>query len=331
MKISTKALLATLTLVGAGAVAHAHTTIDTSKPIKVAMVPKLVGLSVFKANEKGAEMVAKKLNIHFLYTGPVTASAQGQVDIIKSLIARHFNVITITANDPTEPAPALERAMRAGIKVISYDSDVAPAARDFFIQDTSYPAIGKAMVESIAKAAGPDAKVAILSSTPDATIQNAWLDAVRSYMKAHYPKMKILTTQYGYSSASRSLAAGLNILQAYPDVNEIIAPDNAAEVGAAAAVVKLHKKGKVFVTGTSDPNAIRQYVKSGVIPEGILWNEKKQGELIMYVARLAANNAIKANGSFTIPGLGHYTIKNKVIVFSKPLIFTAKNVDKYHF
>ena len=36
--------------------AHAA-DIDTSKPIKVAMVPKLVGLSVFKANEQGAQSV----------------------------------------------------------------------------------------------------------------------------------------------------------------------------------------------------------------------------------------------------------------------------------
>ena len=33
--------------------------IDTTKRIKVAMVPKLIGLSVFKANEQGAIEAAK--------------------------------------------------------------------------------------------------------------------------------------------------------------------------------------------------------------------------------------------------------------------------------
>ena len=51
----------------------------------------------------------------------------------------------------------------------------------------------------------------------------------------------------------------------------------------------------------------------------------------MYVARLAANNALKANDSFTAPGLGTFEVKNKVIVFSKPLIFTAANIDQYQF
>ncbi|GAB0112945.1 autoinducer 2 ABC transporter substrate-binding protein [Acidisoma sp. C75] len=331
MKLSRKAALLATAMLGASlAAAHAQ-TIDTAKRIHVAMVPKLVGLSVFKANEKGAEAAAKKLNINFLYTGPVTASAQGQVDVFNSLIARRFNVITTTANNPTELAPALKRAMKMGIKVVSYDSDVAPDARDFFIQNTAYPAMGKALVDAVAKYTGPDAKIAILSSTPDATIQNAWIGALKDYMKTAYPKMTIVTTQYGQSSPSQSLTAGLNILQANPGVTGIIAPDGAAEVGAAAAVQKLGLTGKVFVTGCSDPDSIRQYVKAGIIKESPLWDEVKEGELVMYVARLAYNNAITKNSTFTAGDLGSFTAKNGVIIFSEPLVFNAQNIDQYQF
>ena len=304
---------------------------DTSKHIKVAMVPKLIGLSVFKANEQGAKAAAAKLNIDFLYTGPVTASAQGQVDVFNSLIARRFNVITTTSNNPTQLAPALRRAMKQGIKVVSYDSDVSPDARDFFVQNTDYGEFGKALVESVAQFIKPDAKIAILSSTPDATIQNEWIGATKTYLAAHYPKMQIVTTQYGQSSPSESLTAGLNILQAHPDVTAIIAPDGAAAVGAAAAVEKLGRVGKVFVDGSSDPDAVRQYVKLGIIRATPLWDEVKEGELVMYVARLAANNAIGPNSTFTAGDLGSFTAKNRVIVFSKPLVFTKDNIDDYHF
>ena len=324
------ALAALPLLLGAAFAAHAA-DIDTSKRIKVAMVPKLVGLSVFKANEQGAQAAAKALNIDFLYTGPVTASAQGQVDVFNSLIARRFNVITTTSNNPTQLAPALRRARKQGIKVVSYDSDVSADARDFFIQNTDYAAFGKALVESVAKYTGPDAKVAILSSTPDATIQNEWIKALTAYMTATYPKMQIVTTQYGQSSPSQSLTAGLNILQANSNVTAIIAPDGAAEVGAAAAVQKLGSTGKVFVTGCSDPDAIRQYVKAGIIKESPLWDEVKEGELVMYVARLAANNAIQRDGSFNAGDLGSFTAKDGVIVFSTPLIFNAANIDQYKF
>jgi ABC-type sugar transport system substrate-binding protein len=325
------AIVAALLAMGAGSSASAQQAPNITKRIKVAMVPKLIGLSVFKANQQGAEMAAKTLNIDFLYTGPVTASAQGQVDVFNSLIARKFDVITTTSNNPTQLAPALRRAMKQGIKVVSYDSDVAPDARDFFIQNTAYPAFGKALVESVAKFAGPDAKIAILSSTKDATIQNEWIKAVNAYIAATYPKMKIVTTEYGQSSPSQSLTAGLNILQAHPDVSAIIAPDGAAEVGAAAAVQKLGKTGKVFVTGCSDPDAIRQYVKAGIIKASPLWDEVKEGQLVMHVARLAANNALKPNDHLSVPGLGEFEVKDKVIIFSEPLIFTAANIDQYKF
>ncbi len=312
--------------------AHAQSAAaDISKRIKVAMVPKLVGLSVFKANEQGAQIAAKALNVDFLYTGPVTASAQGQVDVFNSLIARKFDVITTTSNNPTQLAPALRKAREQGIKVVSYDSDVAADARDFFIQNTDYAAFGKALVESVAKFTGPDAKVAILSSTPDATIQNEWIKALTAYMTATYPKMQIVTTQYGQSSPSQSLTAGINIIQANPEVTAIIAPDGAAEVGAAAAVEKLDRTGKVFVTGCSDPNAIRQYVKSGIIKQSPLWDEVKEGQLVVTVARLAANNAIQPNGSFDAGPLGRFDVKDRVIVFSEPLIFDASNIDQYQF
>ena len=325
-----RGLLASLPLLALASGAYAD-DVKTTPTIKVAMVPKLIGLSVFKANEKGAQQAASQLGIDFLYTGPVTASAQGQVDIFNSLIARRFNVITTTSNNPTQLAPVLRRAMARGIKVVSYDSDVSPNARDFFVQNTDYGAFGKALVDSVEKYAGPEAKVAILSSTPDATIQNEWLHATKAYMTANFPKMTIVTTQYGQSSPSQSLTAGLNILQSNPDVTAIIAPDGAAEVGAAAAVEKLGRTGKVFVTGCSDPDSIRQYVKAGIIKASPLWDEVKEGALVMYVARLAANKAIGPNSTFTAGDLGSFTAHDKVIVFSTPLVFTADNIDQYKF
>ena len=53
--------------------------------------------------------------------------------------------------------------------------------------------------------------------------------------------------------------------------------------------------------------------------------------LVMYVARLAANNAIQPNGSFTAGELGSFTAKDRVIVFSQPLVFDKNNIDNYHF
>lgn len=304
---------------------------SSSKTIKVAMVPKLVGLSVFKANEIGAKKAAKTLNIDFTYTGPVDASAQGQVETFNALINQRFDVITTTANNATVLAPALVKARAAGIKVVSYDSDVLPEARDVFVQNTPYPVMGKALVDCIAAKTGPTADIAILSSTPDATIQLAWLKAVGDYIKSDYPGLKIVATQYGESDPAKSLTAGLNILRSNPNVKAIIAPDGAAVVGAGNAVKQLGLTGKVAVTGNGTPNDTKALIQSGDITCAVLWDEVKEGEFVMNIARMAYDGKVPQNGTITVGDFGTRDVKDGVIVFGDPLVFTKENVDQFDF
>jgi hypothetical protein len=37
------------------------------------------------------------------------------------------------------------------------------------------------------------------------------------------------------------------------------------------------------------------------------------------------------NGSFTAGNLGSFNVKDGIIVFSKPLVFTKANIDQYQF
>ncbi len=330
------ALAATLT-----ATASSSAATHSAPPIKVAMVPKLLGLPVFEANVKGAEEVAPSLGISVKYTAPATASAEGQVQIFNSLIAQKYNVITLSSDDPTVPAPVLEKAMKAGIKVITWDSDVIPAARDFFIQDTAYNTIAQGVINAAVKFGGPAAQVAIMSSTPDATIQLAWIAAMKAYIKARYPKVSIVTIGYGQSVVSTSLTQAEDIIHSYPNVKAILPIDGAAVVGTAEAVSALGDAGKIGVIGIGDPLPNRKYFANGSLQGLFLWNEVNQGKLIMYVAKLAYENKLKAGGTFSAGSLGKFTVAAKAnavtgatrntIIFSTPLEFTKANYMRYDF
>lgn len=329
----------------AGVASVAGTSGAASKPktgqtIKVAIVPKLLGLPVFEANVKGAEAVAKQLGIDLKYTAPATASAEGQVQIFNSLIAQHYNVITLSSDDPTVPVPVLKKAMADGIKVITFDSDV-PTARNFFIQDTAYNTIAQGVLNAAAKFAGKSATIAIMSSTADATIQNAWIGAMKSYMKVKYPKLTLATIGYGQSNVATSLTQATDILHSYPNVKAILPIDGAAVVGTAEAVKQLGDAGKVGVFGIGDPLPNRQYFKDGSLQALFLWNEVNQGKLVMYVAKLAYENKLHAGASFTAGNLGRFTVSSSAnhvtgatpdtIIFSKPLEFTKANYMQYDF
>ena len=337
------AALAATTLTGAvlGTSAVASTRAAAPHKIKVAIVPKLLGFPVFEANVKGAREVAPSLGINLTYTAPATASAEGQVQIFNSLILQHYNVITLSADDPTVPAPVLEKAMKAGIKVISFDSDVLPQARNFFVQDTAYNTIAQGVINAAEKFAGPNAQVAIMSSTPDATIQLAWIKAMKQYIAKRFPHLKIVTIGYGQSNQATSLTQAEDIIHSYPNVKAILPIDGNAVVGTAQAVQDLGVKGKVGVFGIGDPLPNQKYFANGSLQALFLWNEVNEGKLVMYVAKLAYENKLKPGSTFRAGNLGTFTVAAKAnpvtgatrdsIIFSKPLEFTKANYKRYDF
>lgn len=310
----------------------------SSTPITVAIVPKLLGLSVFEANVKGAKEVAPGLNETIDYTASVDASGPDQAAVIMGLV--HSNnppkVIAYSANDPTSEVPALEAAAKAGIKVIGFDSDVTASARSYFIQDTAYPAMAQGLIDAVVAKFGSKGVIGILSSTPDATIQNAWIGAMRTYIAQKYPNLKIGPIGYGQSNQATSQTQATNLINSNPNLLALIPIDGAAVPGALAAVQALGKVGKIGVFGIGDPNPNQKYFANGSLTGLFLWDEVQEGELIAYVARLVADGQMPAaGGTFTAGSLGTFTVSDSpapgTIIFSKPLEFTKANYLQYNF
>ena len=310
----------------------------SKQPITVAIVPKLLGLSVFEANVKGAKEVAPGLNETIDYTASVDASGPDQAAVIMGLV--HSNnppqVIAYSANDPTSEVPALEAAAKAGIKVIGFDSDVTASARSYFIQDTAYPAMAQGLIDAVVAKFGSNGTIGILSSTPDATIQNAWIGAMRTYITQKYPNLKIGPIGYGQSNQATSQTQATNLINSNPNLLALIPIDGAAVPGALAAVQALGKVGKIGVFGIGDPNPNQKYFANGSLTGLFLWDEVNEGELVAYVARLLADGQMPAAGSsFTAGSLGTFTVSDSpaagTIIFSKPLEFTKANYQQYNF
>lgn len=103
-------------------------SIASADDMKIALVVKALGIGFFEAAAKGAEEAATELGgVKIIYTGPTDTTAEGQIEVINSLIAQGVDAIAISANDPDALVPSLKKAMSRGITVISWDSGVAVA------------------------------------------------------------------------------------------------------------------------------------------------------------------------------------------------------------
>jgi rhamnose transport system substrate-binding protein len=137
---------------------------------RIALVVKSLGNGFFDAANKGAQEAAAELgDVEVIYTGPTAATAEAQIEVINSLIAQQVDAIAISANDPDALVPALQRAMERGIKVISWDSGVAPEGRQLHLNPSDIDLIGETIIKLAADYLPEGGQVAILSAASTAT------------------------------------------------------------------------------------------------------------------------------------------------------------------
>jgi ABC-type sugar transport system substrate-binding protein len=187
-------------------------------------MPKLIGIDYFNACRKGAEEAAGALgDVELIYDGPTEDKVDEQIRMIDAWIARGVDAIAVAANDPVAIAPALKRAVDAGIAVITYDADAdaARSKRTFFINQASADAIAKALVDEMGSQTGGAGEYAIVTSSLTAPNQNDWMKRMERYRQKAFPKMRVVTVKPSQEDQQLAYQRTSDILKAYPAVKGI--------------------------------------------------------------------------------------------------------------
>jgi rhamnose transport system substrate-binding protein len=306
----------------------------SDEPPNIAFLPKAVNNPYFDTAAAGGQKAADDLGGEFKQVGPSEANAAQQVPFINTLTQQNVDAIAVSANDPNALVPALKRAMQSGVKVVTYDSDVAPEGRQLFVNQATADEIAQIQVKLISEQVGPEGgDIAILSAASTATNQNAWIDTMKEELKKpEYSKLKLVKIAYGNDDDQKSFQETNGLLQAYPDLKGIISPTT---VGVAAAARALQSKNSdVKLTGLGTPNQMRKFVKDGTVASFALWDPGKLGELAYYAAAALVKGDIKGEPGekFTAGDLGEYTIgDDKSIVLGPPTVFDKDNIDDFDF
>jgi rhamnose transport system substrate-binding protein len=305
----------------------------SSEAPNIAFLPKAVNNPYFDVAAKGAEQAAADLGGKFKQVGPSEASAPAQVPFINTLMQQQVDAIAVSANDPNALVPSLKRAMQTGVKVVSYDSDVAPEGRTLFINQATADKIAQIQVKLISDQLGGKGDIAILSAASTATNQNAWIATMKEELKKpEYSGLALVKVAYGNDDDQKSFQETNGLLQAYPNLKGIISPTT---VGIAAAARALDSKNSdVKLTGLGTPNQMREFVKNGTVDSFALWDPGKLGELAYYAAAALVSGDIKGEPGekFTAGDLGEYTVgENGEVVLGPPTVFDKKNIDDFDF
>lgn len=303
--------------------------------VKIAMVVKSLGNGFFDAAHEGAKEAAKQLgDVEIIYTGPTTPTAEGQIDIINSLISQKVGAIVISANDANALVPITKKAMQRGIKVLSFDSGVAKEGRLLQLNPSNAELIGVKQLQMAQDATGGNGgDIAILSATAQATNQNIWIGEMKKALaKPEFAKLKLVSTVYGDDQSDKSYREAIGLLRSNPNLKVIIAPTTVGINAAAKAVVDEKLVGKVYVTGLGLPSEMAGHVKSGAVKSFAIWNPIDLG----YAATYAAYEFVKgkANGkagdNIAVGRMGKIAVDaNGEAALAPPFTYDKDNVDKF--
>ena len=190
---------------------------------RIAMVVKNLGNSYFDACAKGAEEAAGEMgNTEIIYTASTKPTAEDQIAVIDSLIAQRVDGIIVSANDANALVPVGKKAMQRGIKVMSFDSAIAPEGRLVHLSASSTDLIGAKQVQMIGKTLNYEGEVAILSAASTMTNQNAWIEAMKvEWQKPEYAKMPLVATVYGDDQDDKSYREMQGLVKAYPNLKGV--------------------------------------------------------------------------------------------------------------
>jgi rhamnose transport system substrate-binding protein len=311
-----------------------------SDDFELAMVIKETTNPYYNATLAGAEIAAKEIGGTAKNYGPTQSSSTGQVDIINNLADRHVPAIAVAPSDPDAVAPAMKRAERLGVKVITFDADSAPDARPFFVNQTTTDSWGRYGAKRLAEVMGGKGKVAIVSAQPTAANQNAWIAAFRDELKKpEYKNIEIVDEVYGYDNEQKAFDATVALTTRYPDLAGIFAPTCPGLPAVARALESVNKgHGVIKLAGGCVPSITTKYMLDGTIQVFYLWDPVKLGYITYYAAKLFSEGKFggKIGDSFTIAAgnkwPGTYVLsKTGDIITGAPFEYTPQNVGEQHY
>jgi len=191
--------------------------------ITIAWIPKALNNPVFELGRDGSMVKAAELTeagpyeVEALYVGSVASDMAEQARVMEDMIAQGVDAIGVSCNDPDGCIDPINKAVAAGIEVMTWDSDAPDSERFTYLGVSNYDG-GRAAADLLVRAMGEEGKVALLTGVPGALNLEERIRGFTDVIQTDYPNIEIVTTVACYDDINQGVQVIEETMQAHPEL-----------------------------------------------------------------------------------------------------------------
>ncbi len=263
------------------------------KEITIAYMPPATEFNYYIAIGEGIKAEAAKNGIKTFMLAPQSgADINGQMGMIQDAITRKVNAIILSTHDEQAAAPLVKRAVDGGIAVVIVNSDIAhfPAPVHAVVGYSQRKGTHKIGDYLLKKLGGKGAKVGVIEGQPgyhSTERCGGFLDAVKGK-----PGIDVVASMPGGWNVEGGNTAGMDLLQAHPDVNVVFAANDYMIMGLAQAAKSLGRTDLTLLGNDGDTAAL-EAINQGEVTATVNTTPFVMGQIALRVTRDVLNHKLK--------------------------------------
>jgi ribose transport system substrate-binding protein len=237
------------------------------------MVTFASGIEYWRGCFAGMKDAAGLLGVKAIYTGAPQADVNQEVTVLEQVIAKKPAGIAVTCANPAGLKAPINKAIAAGIPVVTFDAD-SPSSNRYCYLGTSNFNAGGAAARYMGKLLGGKGEVAV-STVIGQLNHEERKSGFMEVLTEEYPRIKVVAIGNDNNDQTKAATLVAGFLQANPKLKGIFCTDSLGGVGAGAALREANAVGKVRIISFDTDRGTLDLIKEGVISASIAqgtWN-----------------------------------------------------------
>ncbi len=202
----------------------------------VGVVPKGANHIFWQTVHAGAIKAGREFGLDIEWNAPaLEIDASRQIGIVDSMVNRHLAGIVLAPVDRKALVAPVERAMKSGIPVALFDSDLDTTQRITYVATNNREG-GRMAARQLADLINNKGKVALIGFVPGSASTMEREQGFEEELRAKFPDIHLVQTIYGKASQATAMSGTENILTAHPDLSGLFADNESSSAGAVQAL-----------------------------------------------------------------------------------------------